>query len=134
MTVRSSAPAGPSIEWRGPEGCEIRCVVNPVVGSLVSWLELNVDQTARGQRGLAILFEAGEALNTTEWREDFLAIARQWHASASRLEGFSSWIRNPTGGLELLTPDETLEYIRWVRKLLRFAEIVFMSGAEVKVH
>jgi len=124
--------ADPSIRWVGPDGKEMSLEVPMKTGSLALWLALNVDPSAKGRRGLAILSEAGRAMNTSDWREEFLLRTRQWSVAANKLKGFASWTRDPTGGLEVLAPEDTLKYIRWTRKLLRFAEMIYMSGGVVK--
>ena len=103
-------------------------------GSLANWIALNIDARVRGPYGLEIFCRGSSTLNTQEWREELLLKARVWHRRASQLAGHSTVVGFPhQSALRLVDPPGTLAYIEWTSQLLRFAEIVYATGARVVV-
>lgn len=122
-----------TVRWSGPPGTEIRLTATGGITSLATWLALNVDPAARGTGGLAIFTEPQAPLNSQAWREDLLVMARKWNATASRLVGKASLASHPAGWLDVADPESTMYYLEWTAQLLRFAEIIYLTGAPVGV-
>jgi len=119
--------------WNVPVG-EVRYFWDPVRrDSLASWIAANIDPTARGSQGLAVFSEPSQALNSPEWREELLLRARLWHTAATKLAGKASVLFSAETNVSVVDEKETLHYIDWTAALLRFAEVVYVTGSSVEV-
>lgn len=102
------------------------------IGSLIEWLDLNVDSEASTLID-RFVNDRGAESGLADWRLDFYEAVERWERLSRAFTGGVSEMRTPDGRTIALSPDETGAYIEWTTCLLRFAGEILVNGEDVEV-